>query len=217
MTSYELSKWKPVFKKGDYFSMVITASRNSGKTYLIKHLLDKYLIKQYDIIIFVSDSPDTVEEFEHITKAIFLTSMNFTIINKISNVNKDREEPLRTLLIYDDKIGNETKYDDNLMQLFTRGRHLNLSIIFASQAKKLMDNSWLNNSDYIVLLKQNSAQQKRVILENVLMGTIDMEDEKEEKLLLKRIMAKYMAEKGDAIVINNKDRTNDNLFYYRAP
>jgi hypothetical protein len=217
MTSYELSKWKPVFKKGDYFSMVITASRNSGKTYLIKHLLDKYLIKQYDIIIFVSDSPDTVEEFEHITKAIFLTSMNFSIINKISNANKEREEPLRTLLIYDDKIGNETKYDDNLMQLFTRGRHLNLSIIFASQAKKLMDNSWLNNSDYIVLLKQNSAQQKRVILENVLMGTIDMEDEKEEKLLLKRVMARYMAEKGDAIVINNKDRTNDNLFYYRAP
>jgi hypothetical protein len=217
MTSYELSKWKPVFKKGDYFSMVITASRNSGKTYLIKHLLDKYLVKLYDIIIFVSDSPDTAEEFKHISKAIFLTKMNFNIINKIAQANKERDEPLRTLLVYDDKIGKETKYDDQLMQLFTRGRHLNLSIIFASQSKKLMDTTWLNNSDYIILLKQNSAQQKKTILENVLIGSIDMEDEKEERNVMKRIMMKYIGKKGDAIVINNKEQTNNNLFYYRAP
>ena len=217
MTSYELSKWKPVFKKGDYFSMVITASRNSGKTYLIKHLLDKYLVKLYDIIIFVSDSPDTAEEFKHISKAIFLTKMNFNIINKIAHANKERDEPLRTLLVYDDKIGKETKYDDQLMQLFTRGRHLNLSIIFASQSKKLMDTTWLNNSDYIILLKQNSAQQKKTILENVLIGSIDMEDEKEERNVMKRIMIKYIGKKGDAIVINNKEQTNNNLFYYRAP
>lgn len=220
---YRLRKWKPKFKRNKPFAMLIFASRNSGKSYLMRHLIRTHLRKINDIIVIVSDSPDTKKDFEPCCgpNTIFLSDMNFTIINNLTAKNAKRaqegKEPLNMLLIFDDKIGNDIKNDQNLLNVFTRGRHLNLSVIFSSQSKKLAETTWLNNADYTIMLKSNSAQQKKTILENVLRGSINLDDPRTEVQTLTAIVREYCSNQGDALVIDSQTTANDNLFWYRAP
>lgn len=216
-------KWKPKFKKNMHFAMLIFASRNSGKSYLLRHLIRDYLKKLYDIFVIVSDSPDTKRDFQPCMpdSTIYLNDMNYAIIDRMSLVNKQREaekkDPLNMLIIMDDKVGNDVKNDQNLLQLFTRGRHLNISVIFSSQAKSLASPTWLNNADFTICLKSNSAQQKRTVLENILKGTIDCDEEKTENSILRQIVREYCSNQGDALVIDNAAKSANNLHWYRAP
>jgi len=166
--SIKLLKWTPKFKRGDYFSMLIFASRNSGKSYLIKHLLRTYLRSKYDIFIVVSDSGDTESDLGPVLpvgQTHFWNDMNYAAITMMEGQNKERtaegKQPLSMLIIFDDKVSVHQRSDDRLMQLFTRGRHMHLSIIFSSQAKKFADTGFLNNADYVLLLKANSQQQRK--------------------------------------------------------
>jgi len=219
----KLNKWKPKFKRGDYFSMIIFASRNSGKSYLIKDLIRNYLRSKYDIFIVVSDSGDTESDLGPVLpvgQTHFWTSMNYDAITIMEGQNKERaaegKNPLSMLIIFDDKVSVRQRSDDRLMQLFTRGRHMNLSIIFSGQAKKFADTGFLNNADYVILLKANSQQQRKTILDNVLKGTVDVPDDVNENRYLSTIMRTYMSEVGDAIVIDCKKGTNGGLLRYRA-
>lgn len=219
----KLNRWRPKFKRGKCFAMLMFASRNSGKSYLIKHLVRDYLRDSYDVFIVVSDSPDTKQDFEPVFPAgtIFLTDMNYSIINDLAEKNKElakkQQEPLNALIVFDDKIGKDTKNDDNLLQIFTRGRHLGVSVIFSSQAKKAAETTWLNNADYTIILKQNSAQQRETIVKNVLKGTVNVADIKREDSIIREIVKQYASMQGDALVIDNAAKSSNNLFWYRAP
>lgn len=215
--------WKPKFKRGKPFAMLIFASRNSGKSYLMRHLIRDYLRTQYDVFVIVSDSPDTKSDFEPVMPegTIYLNNMNYNLINELDKTNKqrllERKEPLQMLIMFDDKVGNDVKNDQQLLQLFTRGRHLGISLIFSSQAKKLAETTWTNNADYTIILKQNSAQQRRTVLENLLSGTVEVADEKQERAILRKLVATYASERGDALVIDNGAKAANNLHRYRAP
>jgi hypothetical protein len=219
----KLKKWAPKFKRGHCFAMLLFASRNSGKSYLIRHLIRDYLIPIYDIFIVVSDSPDTITDFAPCCPqgTIFLKEMNYEIFNEITRKNqeltKKGKADLNSLLIFDDKIGKDTKNDEQLLQLFTRGRHLGISIIFSSQAKKMAETTWLNNADYTIILKQNSAQQRETVVKNILKGTVEVEDPKQEDRLIRDIVKGYASDQGDALIINNAAKSSNNLFWYRAP
>jgi hypothetical protein len=219
----KLPKWKPKFKRGDYFSMLIFASRNSGKSYLIKDLIRNHLRGKYDIFIVVSDSADTESDLGPVLpegQTHFWTTMNYDAVTIMAGQNKERakegKNPLAMLIIFDDKVSMRQRSDDRLTQLFTRGRHMDLSIIFASQSKKFADTSFLNNADYVILLKANSQQQRKTILDNVLKGTVDVPDEVNENRYLAAIMRTYMSAVGDAVVIDCKKGTNGGLQWYRA-
>lgn len=219
----KLATWKPKFKRGDYFSMLIFASRNSGKSYLIKHLIRTYLRDKYDIFIVVSDSGDTESDLGPVLppeRTQFWNEMNYGAITIMEGQNKERtaegKKPLSMLIVFDDKVSVRQRSDDRLMQLFTRGRHMHLSIIFSSQAKKFADTGFLNNADYVLLLKANSQQQRKTILDNVLKGTVETPDEVNENKYLTMIMRQYMSNVGDVIVIDCKKGTNGGLLRYRA-
>jgi hypothetical protein len=219
----KLNRFRPKFKKGHAFAMLIFASRNSGKSYLVRHFIRDYLKRINDIFIIVSDSPDTKRDYEPCMPegTIYLNEMNYEIINDINKRNAELEKKgknaLNTIILFDDKIGNNVKNDQNLLQIFTRGRHLYISLIFTSQSKKMADTAWTNNVDYVVVLKQNSAQQKESIIKNVLKGTVKTEDPKQEDAYLRRLVDEFASVQGDALVINNASQSSDNLFWYRAP
>lgn len=222
----KLTKWVPKFKRGDYFSMIILASRNSGKSFLIKHLCRDYLRSKYDIFIVVSDSDDTETELGPVLppgRTTFLDEMDYGILKAFKKNNtelrKSGKEPLSMLIIFDDKISIKQANDDDLLQRFTRGRHENLSIIFSTQSKKFANTAFYNNSDYVITLKANATQQKNNIIENILCGTVhhDFRSVGEEKRYFSQIVRLHMSNVGDALVIDNKKGTNKGLMWYRAP
>lgn len=219
----KLEMWKPKFKRGDTFSCSIFASRRSGKSYLIRHLIRKYLRSKYDLFVVVSDSPDTQSDLSPVLPdtAIFLNEMDYSLIDMMGAKNDERvkqgKKELTMLVVFDDKIGNEVKSDDKLLQIFTRGRHIGVSIIFSSQSKKFAETTWITNSDYIIMLKANVQQQRKTILDNIIKGTVNVPDEVNEERYLRLLMSTYMSKTGDALVVDNKDATSNNLRWYRAP
>ncbi len=220
----KLTKWKPKFKRGECFASLVTASRNSGKSYLLRHLIRCYLKELYDIFIFISDSPDNKTDFEPVISpkpAIFLTDMNYAILNKIQKTNEEREkkgkDKLYTLVLFDDKVSSSVKSDDQLLQLYTRGRHLGVSVIFSSQSRTLANPVWVANSDLTIILKSNSAQQKKGIIENILRGTVPVDNDKDENRILRAILMHYCKNQGDCLIVDAKKQSNDNLYWYKAP
>jgi hypothetical protein len=219
----KLAKWTPKFKRGDYFSMIICASRNSGKSYLIKDLIRNYLRAKYDVFIVVSDSGDTESDLAPVLPADrshFWTEMNYAAITVMEGRNKERaaegKQPLSMLIVFDDKVSVRQRSDDRLMQLFTRGRHMHLSIIFSTQSKKFADTGFLNNADYVLLLKANSRQQQKTLIDNVLKGTAETPDGVNENKYFEMIIRQYMSNVGDVVVIDCKKGTNGGLLRYRA-
>jgi hypothetical protein len=221
-----IKKWLPKFKREDYFTMIILASRNSGKTYLIKHLCRDYIRSKYDLFLVISDSDDTEADIGPVLppeRTTFLSDMDYGYIDKFKKNNaelkKQKKQPLSLLIIFDDKISTKQANSDDLLQRFTRGRHENLSVIFSTQAKKFANTAFYNNSDYVIVLKANSTQQKNNIVENILSGTVDHEFKTvgDERRYFTKVVREHMSNVGDALVIDSKKGTNNGLMWYRAP
>jgi hypothetical protein len=223
----DLETWKGFPKKDGrrLYAISILASRDSGKTYLLKHLLRKWLNKAYDLYVVISESPDTEMELgpvlpEH---TIYLTEMDYDLIDKFDEENAKRigggEEALTMCIIYDDAYGiaQSNKYDRRLTQVYLNGRHCNKCVIFSTQAKKNQDTSAQANSDYVFLLKANSYYQKEIIIKQLVMGTITADSKREQMHLAEQAYQKYTSERGDVLVIDNRERSTDNLYQYRAP
>ena len=145
------------------FSMVVVSKRNSGKSYLTKHLLNMFMIenKLFDYIVLFSSTAHLTKDFECLPKKAIQDDFSTTKINKIlehQKKSKDSKNPKQCLIILDDTIGQklDISFKTNLDLLFSRGRHYNISIIFISQyIKNYISTTIRNNIDYLLFSVNN--------------------------------------------------------------
>jgi len=218
----ELEEWEPNFVEGKHFSMLVFASRASGKSYLIKYLLKYKLRDKYDEFVVFTQSMDEMEEYTSVLKSgRFYNEYKHEIIDEIRRSNKilidQKRQPKNTLVVFDDMISNKQKYDDSLLQLFANGRHDGISIIFSSQSHTYASSTWRNNASILISLKQNSRQSRDAVKKNILYGSVEVPEEKNESQYYESIMREYMGIPGDALVIDFRDKGFDNLYWFRAP
>jgi len=148
------------FHKHDTFSMGIIGARRSGKSYMIKHLYRYYLKQQYHAT-FVYTSIANAPFYEEFIESYSEDGTVFTdpppddfldIIDAAQAELQSRGKPkLRYLVIIDDLITDNMRHDENISEIFTRGRHTNMSIIFASQSTTALHPKWRGNLDYAVI------------------------------------------------------------------
>lgn len=220
----ELYDWQPNFRQGKHFSSIILASRNSGKSYLTKHLLRTHLAGLYDRILIVTPSPDDARDYQECTgdEAIIYTQFRSEMITMLFDKNTERKAKgkrmINFLIVLDDTSGSKIKYDDSLFQLFNRGRHMGVSNIFITQNYTAASPSWRDNSDIVILLKQNSATARDAVRDKIMKGTIYLEDGLNEKKVLTKVVHDYMSKRGDAVVITADTEEGDlQMYKYRAP
>lgn len=220
----QINEWKPNLVKP--FSMLIVASRNSGKSHTIKYLINEYFTRgdtKRDLFIIFCESRDELDEYKEIVPgSLFFDKFEPSIFQTIREANRELitqgRRPYRTFILFDDLVNLKQKYNDALLQIFTRGRHDNFSIIFASQSYTFANASWRSNSDYILLLRQNSAQARRAVADSLLLGSIDLPDEINEKRFWSNVMKQYISKRGDVLTIDfqGEDAFN-NIYKFRAP
>ena len=92
------------------FSMVIVSKRNSGKSYLCKHLLKMLMMdnKLFDYCVLFSSTAHLSKDFECLPKKAIQEDFSTTKINKIleyQKKSKDTNNPKQCLIILDDTIG----------------------------------------------------------------------------------------------------------------
>ena len=138
-------------------NFIIVGRRNNGKSTFAKYIINLYSCPT--IIMTKHYIPNILDEYHDIQWAIKKPSFDAEVIENIINSQKEFKKKngymLPFLLVIDDLIGNKTKYSDELVNLFSTSRHLNISIIFISQHMAYVNPVLRNNSDYIAIFRHN--------------------------------------------------------------
>ena len=197
------------------FSMVIVSKRNSGKSYLTKHLLQMFMINNtlFDYIVLFSSTANLTKDFECLPKKAIQDDFSTAKVNKIlehQKKSKDSKNPKQCLIILDDTIGQklDISFKTNLDLLFSRGRHYNISIIFISQyIKNYISTTIRNNIDYL-LFSVNNYNVIKIIYDLVVYdGSI-------------KDFIKFVNEKTKNytfLIYNNLNYSDNNFYTIQAP
>jgi len=145
------------------FSMIVVSKRNSGKSYLTKHLLKMFMVdnKLFDYIVLFSSTANLTKDFDCLPQKAIQENFSSEKVNKIiehQKKSKESSNPKQCCIILDDTIGSkiDAEFKTNLDLLFSRGRHYNISIIFLSQyIKNYISTTIRNNIDYLLFSINN--------------------------------------------------------------
>lgn len=147
--------------------VLLVAKRNSGKSYLLRHLVRRQ--KTLFDSIFVICPTEQINKFY--SKDDFINSKNImtdyneewvqNLIEKMTKINsgkdKNTKEFKRVLIILDDAVADsDLHHSDTFKILMIRSRHIGISLIFTSQYVNLIPPVSRNNSDYILLGQLNA-------------------------------------------------------------
>ena len=160
----------------------ILAKRNSGKSVLLKHLVEAEQHKFARIFVVCPTEPinrfyrDIVPE-ENVFESYDERWMN-KLIDKMTeiNSNKPKNERKNVLLILDDCVSDHNFHQSpTIKKLFLRGRHINISLIITTQYIYLISPSMRNNLDYIFCGQMNK-QSIDLLCSEFLSGDLDKND-----------------------------------------
>ena len=197
------------------FSMIVVSKRNSGKSYLVKHLLKLFMVdnKLFNYIVLFSSTAHLSKDFECLPKKAIQEDFSSAKVNKIldfQKASKDSKNPKQCLIILDDTIGAklDPSFKTNLDLLFSRGRHFNISIIFISQyIKNYISTTIRNNIDYLLFSINNYNVIKIIYDLVVYSGNI-------------KEFIKFVGDKTKNytfLIYNNLNYSENNFFTIQAP
>lgn len=228
---WEPTEWIPKFNKGQHFSSILVSSRNSGKSYLTKYLIEKRMVGLFDLAFVVCGSPTERENYCDVLEGthVFVTGFENLppdLWPRIKQLQKERKDAgksmLNILLLFDDSVG--LKYNKDLLDIYCTGRHHFVSCFFLIQSLTLLEPNVRANTDVWCVLKLKSAKFRAMVIEQTLSGLVDLDVKPaEEKRFYQRLLNTYAKKQGDALVVDLRavsDRGNQEeaeLFRYRAP
>lgn len=222
-------KWKPSFpvdKNGKMNgSMIIIGSRRSGKTFILSSLLRTLFMDKYYFVLIFTTNANRVEYQELWDKYKFCHTIAFEtngfnpgVVMKFERMNErmlnNKLKPLNTLIVFDDTAGDGQKFDRDIKRLYTRGRHVNISVIYITQDPTMVSNIWKNNSDVIIMFEQLMANRKEYVIKNFATTFKRYRKPSEEKIEFNQISNEIFREKHKCLVI---DYYNRSLSWYKAP
>lgn len=182
-------------------AMIVSASRNQGKSYLIKDIITNIRNSGsgWDMYIVFSNTLENGFYQDFIPGKTKYGSYDPTVIRKLLTIQKEKlsenKRPPSVLVIFDDCVSNKMIYDEEINFLFTRGRHLNLSVIFITQSPTMVNSVWRQNTTHLFVLRSKGKSLDH-ILDNFLQDLFQIGDfttenysqlEKKIRLLLKFI------------------------------
>ena len=160
-------------------TVAFVAKRNSGKSVLLKQLVEheKHLFDK----IFVICPTESINRFykDIVDEKSIFDSYSETwtekLIESLTKINADTPEKDRkkVLLIYDDILSDiDFHQSPAIKKIFTRGRHVGLSIICTCQYLYMLSPVMRVNLDY-VLIGQTNNQSKNLLCDEFLAGSFD--------------------------------------------
>lgn len=161
--------------------VTVCAKRGSGKTVCISWLISLER-ENFKKIILMCPTEDVdsyyVKKGIVSSKCVFFKfdeSFILRLIEKMTNINRGREKTdlEQVLLILDDCISDTRLHDSKAVNLlFTRGRHLGISLIITTQHIKGVPPIARTNSDFVLVGQLNQASIE-ILAEEFRSGGLD--------------------------------------------
>lgn len=167
------SSWKDVVSDINYpyNTFVFVSMRNSGKSKSIRNLITELLHKfaYHNIILFSTTAYKKLnEDYKFLDQCPYAKVFSGdkaeidSHIDKILDHCKDMKKKSKgySLLVIFDDI-DVTKRNDKVAELFTHGRHYNISVIVSSQnAAHFLDPTKRSNIDYLAFRKVENTYKR---------------------------------------------------------
>ena len=139
------------------FSMLLTGARRTGKTYFIKTLLREatnFITPQIDKVFWFAPSRqnDLFEEMKTYTIGDSITFVKDLPNEDLIEFVHEKAGDGRKLLIFDDLMEEASRRKD-VKNLFTRGRHEDVSVIFLSQNTFHQGGHFRDFGGYFIIFK----------------------------------------------------------------
>jgi len=191
-------------------TICLCAKRNSGKSQLIKYIVSLYG-HQFNKIFVVCPS-EAVNKFysQFINPENVFTDYSESWIEKLMarlikiNVGKKDDESAHILLILDDCVSDVNFHSDKAFQkIFTRGRHMKISLMITTQYPYLIPPVARINCDYI-LVGQMNKQSIKIMCDEFLMGDVSPKE-------FLKIYYDSTNDYGFLIINNNSTSNNNNI------
>jgi hypothetical protein len=192
--------------------LLLCGKTKSGKSQILRYLLIRERKKFDKVFLFcpterINNFYDGLIKKENIYEN-FSEQWLEMLLKKLSDMysdNKDKNKKMKNILLIFDDCCSDTNFhqSDAIVKLFTRGRHLNISICITSQYPYHIPPICRVNCDYI-LVGQLNKQSIQLLKDEFLVGNIDS----------KEFTKMYYRTTGDyqfLIINNNSVKNNDNL------
>lgn len=201
-----IREWSPkrkLLRAGKFDSALICAARGEGKSMLIRYWYETVVAgaapnKGFAMTFVLSRSEPTLRHYAEFIPPIWTPAerekpldergppINFvdfntkgeTFLRKLVASQAARGEGApRVLVILDDVLTKELRYNDAVTQLFTQGRHSHIAVWLISQAfTNAIDTNVRKNSDLMVFLRCRSGLESESIKKEVIRGCLAPED-----------------------------------------
>lgn len=133
-------------------SVVMIGSTRSGKTTILKHLVNKYFEKHIGVLMSPNIHAPVYEGFKMPESAEYLPC----VIEEMYKINKDTKNHYPFLVVLDDIVTR--KFDKALLKLFTVHRNAGISAIQCIQSPILLNSAMRGNLNVILLGFMNSDE-----------------------------------------------------------
>lgn len=186
-----IQEWNPseTFKKNEPFAGIISASRNSGKTYLIRYLYKHHLRKNFDIVIVFCGSKAIDTYAEWVPGQLLFSEFDPEIIKRCQDQYNEffkiYRRPMRTLVIMDDILTDKLMYDQTIKDLYTKGRHCHISLVILGHKITMFNTAWRENITFLICLRTKTNSAKEHLIDQYL-ADIYEEDANKSKADIKR-------------------------------
>ena len=170
--------FKHYLEKYNSFTCIITGSRMSGKSNMLKNFLISKecgkLCDKFDMIVVFSKTllNGHYQKFLK-TKLLFDTYKPDVVetLKKLYEERKKQGKKFKWLAIFDDCVSG-MKWEQSITDCFYNGRHFGMSIFFLTQKGSETSTNWRNNTTLYVVLQNGSYKEKNFLSEGVIADAI---------------------------------------------
>ena len=161
-------------------TLTFLAKRNSGKSVLCKYLVEAEKHK-FNKIFLICPTERINSHYSDLVKPDDIFD-NYdeewvdSLIKKMTEINAGKKTKKNVLLILDDCVSDINFHQSpSLKKLYTRGRHINISVCMITQYMNMCPPVCRNNSDYL-FVGQLNKQSINLLCDEFMCGDISKED-----------------------------------------
>lgn len=141
------------------YSFVFIGSTRSGKTTLMKHIVEKYFSNAINVMMTESGQADIYKDFKNV---VICPTYMPNLIKDMYRINKGTDNKYRFNTIIDDAVG--FRNDKQMTKLLTIYRNSNLSVCLTGQSKALLNATGRTNINFVFLGRLNSDEEIEKII-----------------------------------------------------
>jgi len=223
-TTYYLQKY---LKQWNSFTSVHVGQSRSGKTYSLRSMLTP-ILKEFDFILVFSKTISNGQYQSWLKTKLLYDDFKPEIIHKFRDIVVKYRKPtkahpkgkvVRCLVIIDDCISNNFRYQEEILNLYFTGRHFNMSTCVLTQKCSMLGQALLCNTLIFCILFCGSLKEKKYISENIIADALDSYTKGENSL--NDLVRKGYALQTDVCLDYNSiivlPLEKDKIFTYKAP